>query len=42
MNMRDYPTLRHKIKYKNRTFIAVLHLTVTVGSSTMSNTHTLK
>ena len=31
-----------QIKVKNGAFIAVLHLTVTVGSSIMSITHTLK
>ena len=35
-------TLRHKLKLKNSTFIAVLHFIVTVGSSTMSIIHTLK
>jgi hypothetical protein len=29
-------------KERNRDFIAVLHFTVTVGSSTMRITHTLK
>jgi len=35
-------TLRHKLKYRNSTFIAALHFTVTVGSSTMNITNTLK
>jgi hypothetical protein len=44
MNMRDYLPLHLEtyIKVKNSAFIAVLHLTVTVGSSIMSITHTLK
>jgi len=34
-------TFRQKKLYRNSTFIAVLHFTVTVGSSTtMSKTHT--
>jgi hypothetical protein len=33
--------LGHKFKLKNSAFIAVLHFTVTVGSSTMTKTHTL-
>jgi len=35
-------TLRHKLNLRNRAFIAVLHLTVTVGSSIMGITHALK
>lgn len=35
-------TFRYKIKHTNRAFIAVLHLTVTVVSSTMNMIHTLK
>jgi len=35
-------TLRHKILYRNNAFITVLHFTVTVGSSTMKLTHTLR
>ena len=34
-------TLRQKLKKRNMTFIAVLHFTVTVESSTMRLTHTL-
>jgi hypothetical protein len=37
-----YTTTRHKSKQKNRTFIAVLHFTVTVGSSTLRITHNQK
>jgi hypothetical protein len=32
----NYPTL-HKLKLNNSAFIAVLHFTVTVGSSIMSH-----
>jgi hypothetical protein len=35
-------TLRHKLKQRNSAFIAVLHFTVTVCSSTMSITHTIR
>jgi len=34
--------LRHKLKERNSTFIAVLHFTVTVVSSIMRTTHMLK
>ena len=39
MEMGDYPTL---LKGRSSAFIAVLHFTVTVGSSTMRITHILK
>jgi hypothetical protein len=35
-------TLGHKLKYKSSAFIGFLHFTVTVGSLTLSMTHTLK
>jgi len=35
-------TLGHKFKERNNAIITVLHFTVTVVSSTMSKTHTLK
>ena len=35
-------TLRHTLKKRNNVFIAVLHFTVIVVSSTMSITHTLR
>jgi len=41
MKTRDCPTL-HKLQYRNNTFIAVRHFTVTTESSTMRITHTLK
>jgi len=34
--------LEHKFKKTSIAFIAVLHFTITVGSSTMGKTHTLK
>jgi len=34
-------TLIHKLKERNSTFIAVLHFTVTIWSSTLSTTHTV-
>jgi hypothetical protein len=40
MKMRDYPTLDTN-PGKGRVLIAVLHITVKVGSSTMSKTRTL-
>ena len=44
MYMRDYPTLRLETTKSKGTasFIVVTHLTVTLGSSLMSETHTLK
>ena len=44
MNMEDHPILkpRHKAKHKNRTFIAVIYCTVTVGFSRTSITRTLQ
>jgi hypothetical protein len=44
MNMRNYQILhlRHKFKNKNKTFIVVLHFTVTIGSSMIAITHTAK
>jgi len=43
MNMKHYPTkkLRHTLTQMNSVYIAVLHFTVTVGSSTMRITRTL-
>jgi hypothetical protein len=41
MNMRDYLTLRHKLK-KRGDFSAILHFTVAVDSSIMNTTHFLK
>ena len=42
--MRDYPTLRLETTQSigPASFIVVTHLTVTLGSSLMSETHTLK
>ena len=44
MNTRDYSILHldKKIKERVSSYIAVLHFTVTVRSSTMNITHTLK
>ena len=44
MNLRNYQILhlRHKFKNKNNTCIAVLHFTVTIGSSMIAITHTAK
>jgi len=44
MNTRDYPTLCSSINSHKRTYpyIAVLHFTVTMVSSTMKITQTLK
>ena len=39
--MRDYLTLRHKLK-KRGDFSAILHFTVAVNSSIMNTTHSLK
>jgi hypothetical protein len=43
MNMRDYPILHllHKLKERHSTFIAVLHFTVFIWSSTLSTTPTI-
>ena len=35
-------TLRHKLKYRNNAFNAVLHFTVKVASSIMSIAHNLE
>jgi hypothetical protein len=44
MYMRDYPTLRFETTQNKGTasFIVDTHLKVTLGSSLMSETHTLK
>ena len=45
MNMRDYPTIHFykdtNSNISNRAFIAVLHFTLTVGSSAMRITFTI-
>jgi hypothetical protein len=35
-------TFRHKLKYKNRVYIAALHFKIAAGSSTTSVTHNFK
>jgi hypothetical protein len=42
MSMRDYPTIQLDTKKRNNTFIAVLHLIITVESSIKGIIHTLK
>ena len=44
MNMRDYPNIkrRNKLMLRNVTLVAVLRLTITLRSSTMSIAHNLR